>query len=465
MKPKIIIVALLFFCASGYSQNTIIGTFPGLAGQKITLLGYNGFDTYTIDSVFSNEKGIFNLSYGKKDYGMGDLRAEDGKPFFVILSGETINLTGDAFALPETIEIVEGQENRMFEQYALEHPRREQALSAWEYLEKIYTLDTLFARQDISKQAIVKEKQRIKNEDSLFLANLPRNSYVSWYLPVRKLISSVSTIAQYRTEEIPVAIAAFREMDYTDLGLYKSGLYRDVLESHYWLIENSGHTLDSVYMEMNISIDRLIDNLKMDEQKLNEITEYLFKFLEKRSLFKASEYLALKLLNEKACIINDDLTDQLEFYRAMKIGNTAPDFVFLTDCLAPGYPASGAPKKLSDLKTNYTVVVFGASWCPQCPVELSNIARVYDKWKQNGLEVVFVSLDEDTELFKRFANVFPFISICDYQKWESPIVKAYHVFATPTIYLLNDRREIVLRPNSASQLDSWVEWFLVQGNK
>jgi thiol-disulfide isomerase/thioredoxin len=187
--------------------------------------------------------------------------------------------------------------------------------------------------------------------------------------------------------------------------------------------------------------------------------------LEKRSLFQASEYLAIKLLNEKSCTINNDFAAQLESYRAMKQGNTAPDFDFKADCLAPGYPPAEIPKKLSELKSKYTVVVFGASWCPQCPVELSQITSLYQKWKGQNIEVVFVSLDEDKKIFKSFAGIFPFISICDYQKWESPVVKSYHVFATPTIYLLNNKLEILLRPNSVNQLDSWVDWYLVQGNK
>ena len=216
---------------------------------------------------------------------------------------------------------------------------------------------------------------------------------------------------------------------------------------------------------MNKSIDILLANLILDEQKLNEITEYLFKFLEKRSLFNASEYLAIKLLNEKSCTINSDFAAQLESYRTMKKGKNAPDFDFEKDIIAPDYDASKQPKKLSDLKSKYTVVVFGASWCPQCPQELSKISGLYKKWKEHSVEVVFVSLDEDEKIFKSFVSVFPFISICDYQKWENPVVKNYHVFATPTIYLLGNEREILLRPNSVSQLDSWVDWYLVQGNK
>jgi thiol-disulfide isomerase/thioredoxin len=467
MKTKLFLI-LTFTCLSisGFAQSTITGTFPGIANQQIKLLGYNGFDTYIIDSTQANEKGEFSLKFSNNDYGMGSLLSEGNKSFIVILAeNENLQLRGEALAFPETTVIVEGIQNQLFEQYATEHPRRDQTLSAWDYLSKIYKNDSLFTVHEIPKKAIEKEKHRIKVEDSLFLASLPNGSYVRWYLPVRKLVSSVSTIAQYRTEEIPATIYAFRILDYTDERIYKSGLLKETIEAHFWLIENSGRSLDSVYLEMNKSIDILVENLLSDERKLNEISEYLFKSLEKRSLFKASEYLALKLLNEKTCTINNDFVAQLESYRAMKIGNIVPDFDFNKDVITPGYELAKLPQKLSDLKSKFTVVVFGASWCPQCPQELSKISGLYKKWKEQSVEVVFVSLDEDETIFKNFASIFPFISICDYQKWESPVVKSYHVFASPTIYLLDNNRKILLRPNSVSQLDSWVDWYLVQGNK
>ncbi len=467
MKKKIIlIVFLLFTSVFVYSQNTITGAFSGLANQQVKLLGFNGFAAYAIDSVQADGKGVFKLSYNKQDFGMAYLKAEDEKTFVVLLADkENLRLKGLNLALPESLKIIEGEQNILFGQYATEHPRREQTLSAWDYLEKIYQMDSLFALHEVPKQAIEKEKQRIKKEDSMFLTSLPESSYVSWYLPLRKLVSYVATVAQYRTEEIPATINAFREIDYTDKRLYKSGILGETIEAQFWLIENSGRSLDSVYIEMNKSIDILVENLLSDEQKLNEITEYLFKFLEKRSLFQASEYLALKLLNEQGCTINNDFAAQLESYRAMKKGNRAPDIEFTGDVFAPGYETSNIPKILSDIKSNYTVIAFGASWCPQCPQELSMISGLYKKWKEQGVEVVFVSIDEDKEIFRSFAGVFPFISLCDYQKWESPIVKDYHVFATPTLYLLNNKRKILLRPNSVSQLDSWIDWYLVQGKQ
>lgn len=447
-----------------YAQK-ISGKLSLLNNQSIRLEGFNGLKTSLISSTTIDERGNFKLSYSKADYGVGYLISTDNKPLFVILSGEDIEIDGEALSYPESMKIIKGKENQWFEKYAKEHPRREQALSAWIYLEKIYTLDSLFAIHQTPNSAIQQEKRRIKVEDSTFLASLPKDSYISWFLPTRKLVSSVSTIAQYRPEEISANIAAFRAMDYTDPRLYKSGLFKDAIESHFWLLENSGKSLDSVFIEMKFSIDAMFILLVKDEKKLNEVTDYLFDLLERHSLFQASEYLALKVLNEVSCTINNDLSKQLETYRAMKKGNTAPDMVFNGDIYTTGYNSTSFPKKLSDIKSNYTVVVFGASWCPKCTEEVPEIAKLYPKWKENNVEVVFVSLDEEKEAFKRFASGFPFISVCDYQKWKSPIADAYYVFATPTMYLLDKNRKILLRPNSVKQMDAWVDWFLIQGNE
>jgi thiol-disulfide isomerase/thioredoxin len=452
------LVSVFLFLAINLSAQTIAGNLSSLSNQSIKLEGFNGLKSYLISSTAIDEKGNFKLSYSKSDYGIGYLMSPESKPLFVILSGEDIELTGESLSYTEAIKITKGKENQVFERYAREHPRREQALSAWVYLERIYTLDSLFTIHQTPNNAIQQEKKRIRAEDAAFLANIPKDSYVGWFLPTRKLISSVSTVAQYRSEEIPVTIAAFRAMDYSDARLYKSGLFKDAIESHFWLLENSGKSVDSVFIEMRLSIDAMMVQLVKDDKKLNEITNYLFDLLERHSLFQASEYLALKVLNDVSCTIDTDLANQLETYRAMKKGNIVPDLVFSGDLVSPS--TSKAPKRLSDFASDYTLVVYAASWCPKCTEEIPKLNILYNKWKNKGLEVVIIALDTDTLAFTNFVKDSPFMSVCDYKKWESPMVKDYYVFATPTMFLLNKQRELVLRPMSVEQVDAWVDWFL-----
>jgi hypothetical protein len=91
-------------------------------------------------------------------------------------------------------------------------------------------------------------------------------------------------------------------------------------------------------------IDTIIENLLTDQKKLNEISEYLSKLLEKRSLFEASQYLALKLLNQKTYTINKNLSAQLEIYKAMKKGIIVPDFDFINNCLSTNYKPDKQPQ-------------------------------------------------------------------------------------------------------------------------
>lgn len=449
---------LSIWSINAYTQHSITGIFSPLAGQQVRLVGFGGFGIYAIDSTKVSEQGIFKLNYSDKDRGMGYLAAADNKAYFVVLANENIQLKGEMLSYPESIVTLSGNENKLFVQYATEHPKREQALSAWVYLQKIYQADSLFAIQKYPQQAIETEMQRIKQEDLNFLRNLDINTYISWYLPTRSLVSSVSTVAQYRTEEIPAIIDSFRKLDYTDNRLYKSGLYKDVIDSHYWLLENMGQPLDTVFKEMNISTDFVLANLSTNEKKFNEITKYLFNLLEQRSLLQSSEYLAIKVLTQNSCTINDDLAKQLESYRTMKKGNIAPDIVFSGDVLQSGSEIK-TPGKLSDIKSPYKVVVFGASWCPKCVEELSQLLPLYAKWKSKGVEIVFVSLDTDKTKFKGFTSVFPFVSMCDYQKWETKAVNDYYVFATPTLFLLDSNQKIILRPISVKQIDAWVDLF------
>jgi hypothetical protein len=115
-----------------------------LSGQKIKLSIFDGFNVTPLDSTVVSKSGGFALNYDKKLNGVGVLTASEGKPLFVILCNEHVELTGD-FMLPESIQCTKGAQNKAFFTYASEHPKRMQAISAWDYLDGLYAYDPLFA--------------------------------------------------------------------------------------------------------------------------------------------------------------------------------------------------------------------------------------------------------------------------------------------------------------------------------
>jgi hypothetical protein len=68
-----------------------------------------------------------------------------------------------------------------------------------------------------------------------------------------------------------------------------------------------------------------------------------------------------------------------------------------------------------------------------------------------------ISLDETPIEFANFAAGLPFISSCDYLKWNSIPVKDYFVYGTPSMFLLNKSNQIISRPTSVDQITKYLE--------
>jgi peroxiredoxin len=458
MKNNFVIIIALFSLVvfKSTAQNSIAGNFSSIKGQSIRLMGYRGVDVFTIDSTAVTAQGDFILHYSDANLGMGYLISNENKPYMVVLEKGKVQLTGQTPADASTIVINNGEQNKLFVQYALDHGKREQALSAWGYLKNLYGSDTLFKNQTLSKLAISSEIDRLNKADSDFLKSLSSNSFMYWYLPIRKLISDVETVVNTRPQEKDSCIKEFRSIDYANPKIFSSGLLSNLIGSQFWLISNSGLSLNNMFKEMNTSVDFILASVHKNEKLYNEWTSYLFQYFEKEGFFSSSEYIALKALNQKEVNLNMSLAKKMESYRTMKIGKIAPEIEFKGDIYVYKELVDNI-KRLSDIKSKYKLVVFGGSWCPQCKTETMQLIMRFNKWKAKEVEVVMVSLDTDKKALEDFASDFPYTLVCDYKKWDTQAAKDYYVSSSPTLFLLDSNNKIILRPPTVASLDSWLE--------
>ena len=265
-----------------------------------------------------------------------------------------------------------------------------------------------------------------------------------------------NVIVKKSQKEIQTAKNIFRNINFSDPQLYSSGLIFSIIERQFWSIQKSRLDEATRYKELNSSVDIILDGVNKNEKFYNDLTKYLFQYFEKYSLFTASEYIALKALNQKEVILNNALVNKLESYRKMRVGNIAPNFELVGDVLKNGVVVKNTVR-LADINTKYKIVIFGGSWCTQCRSEMIQLLPRYNNWKSKGLEVVFISLDTDKKEFENFTAPFPFYSVCDYKKWETQAAKDYYVSSSPTIFLLDSDNKIILRPPTVASLDSWLE--------
>ena len=173
--------------------------------------------------------------------------------------------------------------------------------------------------------------------------------------------------------------------------------------------------------------------------------------LEKKGLTEASEQIALAMLNKDNCQLSDKQTDLFEQYRKLAIGKTAPNIVFESK-------ETSDKQDLKSLPNPYKLVVFGASWCPNCQTDYPSLVGKYKKLKEkHDLEVIYISIDTDKKVFEEYYKETPFITFCDTKGWETQAAKDYHVFATPTYILLDKELKILSKIQSPEHLEAWLQ--------
>jgi thiol-disulfide isomerase/thioredoxin len=60
----------------------------------------------------------------------------------------------------------------------------------------------------------------------------------------------------------------------------------------------------------------------------------------------------------------------------------------------------GQKIKLSDLKGKVVMIDFWATWCGPCKRSAPTLNKIYEKYKKQGLEILYISVDEQADLYK-----------------------------------------------------------------
>ncbi|MDD2344997.1 MAG: thioredoxin family protein [Bacteroidales bacterium] len=167
-------------------------------------------------------------------------------------------------------------------------------------------------------------------------------------------------------------------------------------------------------------------------------------------------YDAFMIVDHDDC---DQTTDDLLWARNLasdlrniQIGKVAPDFV-LKDNL-----------KMHDLKSDYTVLMFWATWCSHCVSSMPEIQKTMDDFKlknktKASLNVVAVSLDRDEEAWKsyiKFQGLESWIHVSDLKGWNNEVGKLYNIYSTPTFIVLGKNKEILGVLEESEDLDRFL---------
>jgi peroxiredoxin len=399
---------------------------------------------YKADSVRLDKKGEGVLQSNKETLGgIYMLLLSDMKTVyeFLLNNGDEFGITATASKVPTGISFKGSPENDHFleyEQYLMKFSERQQPLQA-----------ELAAAKTKADTAAVGAKQSAASKE----LTAYRRSLVQKYSGT--LLSTILDAL-----EVPEVPPAPKKKDGTVDSMFSYLYYKN----HYWDHFNFKddrliHTpifdaklneyFNRLVLPVPDSVNKEADTLLARTRGRKELFKYTLwwttRFAEQSKVMGMDQ--AFVNLVEKYYARGDaywlpDSTVQKYLDRIAKIGpnmigKVAPELVT--------QGIDGKPKRLSDVKAKYTILLFFAPDCGHCITEVPKLDSVYQAaLKAKGVKVYAVRTEGPEKLWREFIqknHLEEWTNTWDPQ-YTSNFRSKYDIYSTPVIYLLDEKKII-----------------------
>ncbi len=130
-------------------------------------------------------------------------------------------------------------------------------------------------------------------------------------------------------------------------------------------------------------------------------------------------------------------SDQDEITVGVNVGEVAPDFTLVD--------LEGNQVSLSDFRGKTVFINFWATWCPPCRAEMPEIEAVYQEYKDKGVVVIGVDIQETEEEVLQFVQQggYSWTFVLD---TSGEVAASYKIAAIPTSFFI-DREGIIQAVN------------------
>ncbi len=148
------------------------------------------------------------------------------------------------------------------------------------------------------------------------------------------------------------------------------------------------------------------------------------------------------------------LTYRVNTLSVGSVGTQAPNFTGMTP--------EGENISLFGSMGKVTLIDFWASWCRPCRMNNPFLVRLYEKYHDQGLNIISVSLDKNKEAWVRAIKQdgLNWFHVSHLKGWQEPIAKQYHINFIPQTLLLDSKGIIRAKNLHGKALEEAVKQWL-----
>ncbi len=449
---RYISILLFFLCLQSlsYGQVHLKLQFPKMPDSWLYFAEVFGNNQYLIDSVLLDKKGKGVIEQEKflpqGTYLLGD---SSGQTLELLLNEDQVfELNGSSRQLKET-KFSGSKENQLFHRYFA-------GISRF-----LHELDSL---QYALELAEVEDREEI--EEELTEARLSARQFQGQIFQEAKGTLFLQLVKGREMVALPDSLRRgersgqhkfylhhyFDNIDFTDPRILRSSVFHNKIDDYF--SETVHPSPDSMVHYACHWIRRLEDYTPFQEY----LMRYLFQIQHySRRLGTDKVFVAVvdsflkenrpNWLSEK---MQATLIKRADLLRNSMIGVKGENLLLQDN--------KGDEFRLYDVEARFCMLFFWTPDCDHCKAAMPEVYASYEKYRKKGLELVAIYTEKNEQEWHNYIveHKLNWTNVYD-PGGKSGMLEKYNVFMTPTIYILDSEKKIILKDIDASQVPMVLE--------
>lgn len=240
------------------------------------------------------------------------------------------------------------------------------------------------------------------------------------------------------------------DIDFNDSNLVSNKLLENKLIAYLYQFTDAGEQhFDSLTID---GLDRVLQKAKANMRVYEFVLEFALRGYSGMGRDRVTDYLLNypQLAEGEITMAEGMRLDSItEPYQKVRVGAKAPDFFGMT--------IDGKLYQLFDSQANSVIIVFWSTDCEYCHDFLKDIRRNLDLKSDYEL-VTFALADNVGEVRAQVKRMrLPGYHFFDEKRWDSKPFLDYHVSSTPTVFVLDEEKNIVCKPYDWMELKDYIK--------
>lgn len=441
---KVLLICILYFLNVSLCAQTVSGTFYNVSPQMVYLNAYTGLYMETVDSVMMSEDGRVEFdNVGHK--GMYQIETESGLYFDFLCDDEPV-----AFVLKNennvvSVEFIRSWLNNDWHKYKNERASYDEKQQVLKQVLRNYDSNTSFYKE--AKYEFEKNQTDFKNfTDSL----ISHGNYASKLISVDRP-PFINTDDSFTKQREDMKTAFFEMVDFTDTTLIPTNVLTTKVIDYLSILQFQGQTPSEQEFSVILGIDNVMNLASVSYPMYRFVFEYLMIGFHELGFNAYLDYLMRMPYVEQLDADDvelEEIYDLAEKYSRVKIGIKAPEIT--------GVDINNVEFGLYDIDNDYVILLFWSYSCAHC----REIMKEMKYFLKENTDFTFLSVcvnGERKDIKKLIRkNGLKGYFYHDGLSWNSPVVNAYAVTATPSIFIIDKDKKIVAKPFGFEEINDFV---------